>query len=229
MPRQCAAANCNRDHYSKGWCEAHYRRQLRNGEMQADRAVGDRPAPRPCMVADCPRTSTERGLCHAHYLRLIRNGEVQADIPVGRSRNGMCMAEGCSDPARARQLCNVHYHRLLRDGDPGEQTPITRLPGLGHSSHGYFVVPVPAHLRWLVNGETKSLEHRFVMARALGRPLTADESVHHRNGDRKDNRIENLQLWSRWQPRGQRVSDKIAFAVELLEQYAPELLSKKLE
>ena len=62
------------------------------------------------------------------------------------------------------------------------------------------------------------------MARMLGRPLNPDESVHHKNGQRLDDRPENLELWSRWQPRGQRVVDKVAFAIELLERYAPELL-----
>lgn len=63
------------------------------------------------------------------------------------------------------------------------------------------------------------LQHRHLVEEALGRALLSHENVHHINGNREDNRIENLELWSTSQPAGQRVEDKIAWAKELLLQY----------
>ncbi|WP_442816133.1 HNH endonuclease [Streptomyces sp. NBC_01233] len=60
------------------------------------------------------------------------------------------------------------------------------------------------------------------MEQTLGRDLFEDETVHHINGVRDDNRPENLELWSSRHPKGQRVDEKVAWALEILARYAPE-------
>jgi len=60
---------------------------------------------------------------------------------------------------------------------------------------------------------------RCVIEEVLGRKLARRETVHHKNGIRDDDRIENLELWDCSHPYGQRVSDKIAWAVEFLRTY----------
>jgi len=121
-------------------------------------------------------------------------------------------------------MCITHYNRTLRYGDARADVPIREVDGQGWLTHGYKGLPVSAFDRYLTGGAPTVAEHRLVMAKHLRRPLYPDESVHHKNGDRTDNRIENLELWSRRQPSGQRVEEKLEYALEILIRYQPELL-----
>ena len=125
------------------------------------------------------------------------------------------MGKDCSAPAYSNGYCAKHYERLKRYGDPEKRVRQPwgekRVDG-----RGYILIRDPKHPAQ-VRGWV--LEHRIVMERHLGRLLYPGENVHHKNGNRSDNRLSNLELWASSQPSGQRTEDLLAWAHEIIERY----------
>lgn len=109
---------------------------------------------------------------------------------------------------RKSKICRKCY-------DQSKQYPYSQKKHL--SKDGYLYVYYKVHPYADKSGRV--FEHRLVLEQKLGRYLLPFESVHHKNGVRNDNRIENLELWARIQPTGARVEDLVQWAKRILKLY----------
>lgn len=226
QPKTCMAQNCNRKSNSKGLCGTHLWRMKKYGSCEI-------PAPtlheRICKVEDCGRKHKGLGLCERHLGRFKAYGDPLLGGPFRKSRNGVkCSVDGCNSRvcSNVTGYCNKHDRRFLKYGDPSvvKRHCFRRPKAVRHEptpwrkdSRGYVWHYDPEN----PNASSGGLvyQHRHVMSQFLGRSLRDGENVHHKNGNREDNRLENLELWLVGQPSGQRIEDQVAWARKILEEY----------
>jgi hypothetical protein len=108
------------------------------------------------------------------------------DCGANKAANGRATCRQCYSAQRSAQRAAT---RRVRWVDP----------------EGYVWIYRPGHIQAYKSGIC--IEHRMVMSDFLGRKLLPSENVHHKDGNRQNNAIENLELWRKAQPAGQRVSD----------------------
>jgi hypothetical protein len=177
--KPCSVEGCVRKHWSRGYCAPHYSWAKRGGLI---------PGPL-CEIDGCDRPVAGRKMCSRHYQTWWYAQPGKGYLRPTKTPKPVCSVEGCERISRTKNLCNTHYARQYRTGSTGS---------------GEIVTPAEAGSGWVddqgyrrfVRGGRTTLEHREVMEAMVNRPLESWETVHHLNGDRLDNRPENLQLRS---------------------------------
>lgn len=141
----------------------------------------------------------------------------QTSAHKGESKYELQPCETCRKQFKPRRANSRFCSRTcLHDSMRGSKSAAWK-GGRQLDSAGYVRIHNPDHPAAPGNGYVK--EHRVVMEKILGRYLLPNEEVHHKNGQKDDNRAKNLELWVRSQPRGQRAKDLVDWAREILAKY----------
>lgn len=143
------------------------------------------------------------GYCNNHYRKSI---------------GGLCSINGCRGAVVGRGWCSKHWQKWSKYGDPEGGTKRSRNYGdVWLNNYGYVLEYMPGHIQSSPDGRV--MQHRRIMSEILNRPLYDYENIHHKNGIKDDNRIENLELWITHQPIGKRVKDLLVWAEWIIKEY----------
>jgi hypothetical protein len=204
----CKVEGCTKEERVHGLCQTHYM-AARRGRIDMNTGAELRPMQRVpsygegarCTVHGCGNRPIGRGLCSAHYQKDSDRNYSRSELSyVGAP----CLVDGCSNRPVNRWMCSKHaqqrqagiideHGNQLRELMPtGRKRERDRWASSTRDSYIVRVAPL-GHPHPRADGTI--LEHRLMMEDHLGRYLEEWEIVHHRDGNRSNNVLSNLELY----------------------------------
>ena len=236
---------CDRQHSSNGFCRLHYRRQpeVKNVTRERNREYRKRPE-----VIKARRENAREYYQRPEVKKAVKEYQQRPEMKkwqkeyyqrpevkkAGRERQRLpevkkaarerlikrrndpahprCVVQNCDSASETKGMCIIHYTRFIT-GRPLDGPARRRKMKVGekHTRKSGYIDKMTIH--------GVKIEHRYVMEQHIGRPLLKHETVHHISGERADNRIENLELFSSSHPAGQRIQDKLKHSKEIIAMY----------
>jgi hypothetical protein len=219
----CKAEGCEKTSQggSHGFCQTHYM-AVRRGQYDKETGAPLRPPKRVpsygpgarCLAPYCGRRPRARGLCVMHYQQW-GDGVTWQDVVIPEAEGksvvfyaptACCCVTACLKRPVNRWMCTKHAQQREAGIIDAHGEPLRPLMAQGREHKDGPLLDPNGYLRVLApegyQGKTidgRVLEHRLAMELHLGRLLHGRDSpyyeiVHHKDGNKQNNDISNLEL-----------------------------------
>ncbi|HDO36659.1 MAG TPA: hypothetical protein ENH07_10265 [Nitrospirae bacterium] len=183
----CKVLGCDRKHKGHGYCSEHLTQMKRNGKIT--RPIIGVYQRKPCLVENCGGPAKARGYCSRHIAQFYAHGKI---IKVEKTQKVGCSVPGCDRPRRANGYCEPHSQQVRKHGKiTGEK--IRNRNGI--STNGAYVVLLMKN-HPMANKRGCVKRAHLVWEENTGHIVVPPEVTHHKNGNKKEDQFDNLELFN---------------------------------